>query len=265
MTILPLSRQDLSLLGDLQPEGWPDILPFLDFYTQSAFCFPLKVMIDNRITAMGTGIVHGQTGWLGHIIVSPAYRNRGIGKAVTQALIDVLQAQRCTTLYLVATDLGAPVYAKAGFETETEYLFFKDVVTETDPVDRHIVPFAGEHEAQIVALDRHISGEDRTMELSRGFEGCQVYLAGSTLEGFYLPGLGEGLIVAATPTAGVALMKLRLSAFNHAAFPVDNVQATQYLYALGHKEIRRAKRMRLGEERPWHPAGLYNRIAGNIG
>jgi len=265
MTILPFSSQDLTAVPGLQPEGWPDIMPFMDFYTQSNFCFPYKAMIDERIAGIGTGIVHGETGWLGHIIVSPAHRNQGIGKAITQTLIDVLHDKGCGTLYLVATDLGAPVYAGAGFETETEYLFFKDIALENEQPDEHVMPYRPGHFAAISALDRVLSGEDRIVEVERCLEGGQVYEVRGVPEGFYLPALGEGLIMAATPAAGIALMKLRLRTHNNAVFPIDNIAARQYLYARGYKEFRKAKRMRLGERRSWQPAGLYNRIAGNIG
>jgi len=265
MTILPLSRQDLGALGDLQPEGWPDILPFIDFYTQSSFCFPHKVMIDNRIAGIGTGIVHGRTGWLGHIIVSPDFRNRGIGRAITQTLTDTLYARGCTTLCLVATDLGAPVYARVGFEVETEYLFFKDILPEPSVPDEYIVPYRGGYLSQLAALDRLVSGEDRMMEIERSLEECRLYRVGDTLEGFYLPSLGEGLIIAATPAAGLALTKLRLSNHSTAAFPVDNLNAAQFLHAKGYKEFRTAKRMRLGEKLHWQPENLYSRIGGNIG
>jgi GNAT superfamily N-acetyltransferase len=265
MTILPLSHRDLGALGELQPEGWPDILPFMDFYTQSLFCFPHKVVIDNRIAGIGTGIVHGQTGWLGHIIVSPKHRNQGLGRIITQTLIDTLHNKGCTTLYLVATVFGESVYLKTGFETETEYLFFKDISRHQHLPDDQIVTFRSEHLGQLAVLDRELSGEERMMEIERCVEDGYVYLAGRTLEGFYLPALGEGLIVAATPTAGLALMKLRLSNHDNAVFPVDNLHASQHLYTQGYKEFRRARRMRLGEKRPWQPAALYNRIAGNIG
>jgi GNAT superfamily N-acetyltransferase len=266
MNILPLSPHDVPVLAALQPAGWPDILPALEFYTQSSFCFPLKAVVDNRIAGIGTGIVHGDTGWLGHIIVHPGYRNQGVGGAVTQAVMTTLQAKGCTTLYLVATDLGAPVYAKAGFETEAQYLFFKDIAPADDRyANEYTTPFCVEHKRHLAELDRLVSGEDRMVQLERCLEGCQVYQRGNAPEGFYLPALGEGLIVAATPAAGTALMKLRLATHSQAAFPEDNVVASRMLYDQGYKEFRTAKRMRLGKKRSWQPENLYNRIAGNIG
>jgi len=265
MTILPLLRQDLDSVSSLQPEGWPDILPFMDHYTQSSYCIPYKVVMAGHMVGIGTGIVHGAVGWLGHIIVSPTSRNQGIGRMITQTLVDALQGQGCTTLYLVATDLGAPVYAKLGFETETEYLFFKDIVPDLLRPDPHVVNYRPEHFAQIVALDRRVSGEDRMIELEPHLQDGLIYEVGDTVEGVYLPTLGEGMIVAITPSAGIGLTKRRRALSSSVVFPIDNVHATQYWYSLGYKECRRAKRMRLGKARPWQPENLYGRIAGNIG
>ena len=63
--------------------------------------------------------------WLAHINVQPGNRNHGLGKLITQFLVDEAQAKNCDTIYLIATDLCEPVYKKVGFETETDYLFLK--------------------------------------------------------------------------------------------------------------------------------------------
>lgn len=265
MDIIALTRNDLVHIPELQPPDWSDILPFIDFYTRSACCFPFKAVIDGRMAGIGTAIAHGETGWLGHIIVHPGFRNRGIGGAITQHLVDVLHARGCATLYLVATDLGAPVYERAGFETETEYLFFKEIKPGRKPAAGLIVPFRKEHWRPLIEMDRQVSGEDRTVHIASCLDDAQVYMQGDRLEGFYLPALGDGLIVAATSQAGLACMDLRLQAKDSAIFPADNTAAARFLQAQGYTVHRRARRMRLGATRPWQPEALYNRIGGNLG
>ena len=92
-----------------------------------------------------------------------------------------------------------------------------------------------------------------------------VYQQNNIVEGFYLQGFGEGLIIANTSTAGNELMKFRLATKEHAAFPVDNIVATEFMHQNNFKEFRRAKRMRLGAKRALQPTGIYNRIGGNLG
>jgi len=101
----PLELPDLELITALQPPDWPNIIPSIEFYIISTFCFPIKLIIDNKIVGIGTTIIHNDIAWLAHIIVHPEHRNQGIGKIITQTLVDSLQT-KCDTIYLIATDLG---------------------------------------------------------------------------------------------------------------------------------------------------------------
>lgn len=97
--------------------------------------------------------------------------------------------------------------------------------------------------------------------LSSGY----VYLEENKVMGYYLPGLGDGLIIASTKEAGQELMRMRLTTKDFAVFPTDNLPATEFMQLQHFKEIRRQKRMRLGKQRNWEPAMIYNRIGGNLG
>ena len=123
MNILTLENGDLNFIAELQPLGWQDIVPTIDFYTKSHFCLPIKVTIDKKIVAIGTAIVHNDIAWLAHIIVHPDNRNQGIGNLITKTLVENLESKRCDTIYLIATALGEPVYKKLGFETETDMYY----------------------------------------------------------------------------------------------------------------------------------------------
>lgn len=85
------------------------------------------------------------------------------------------------------------------------------------------------------------------------------------ISGYYLPELGEGLIVADNREAGIELMKLKYSISNKGTLPVENREGIAFLKENGFVETRRAKRMILGKEFLWHPDKIYNRIAGNLG
>jgi len=82
--IQTLEHKEIVLLTDLQPPEWQDIVPTFDYYTKAAFCFPIKVTIDNKIVGIGTTIIHNDIAWLAHIIVHPDKRNKGIGQLITQ-------------------------------------------------------------------------------------------------------------------------------------------------------------------------------------
>jgi hypothetical protein len=181
-------------------------------------------------------------------------------------LVDSSRAKSCDTIYLIATESGEPVYKKIGFETETEYVFFEDIRPNGSwTASKNIVAFTNDFKTQIGNLDKRVSGEDRLMHLEQYLDESFVFQTDNIVEGFYLPAFGEGLAVANTTLAGYELMKLRLATREHAAFPVDNVSASQFMHRNNFKEFRTAKRMRLGAKRAWQPSKVYNRIGGNLG
>jgi GNAT superfamily N-acetyltransferase len=266
MDIQPLEHNDINVLTDLTPDGWQNIVPIFDFYTKSNFCFPIKVVQSNKIIGIGTTIIHNDIAWLAHIIVHPDRRNQGIGQLITQTLVDSVKAKSCDTIHLIATDLGAPVYEKLGFVTETEYIFFKDIRPHQSwAISKNIIPFADNFRKQVESLDHYVSLENRMLQVEQHLKNGFVYLQNNNVEGYYLPTFGEGLIVADTASAGVELIKLRLTSKENAAFPIDNSNAAGFFHQHNFKEFKTAKRMRLGQKKNWQPTKIYNRIGGNFG
>lgn len=266
MKLLPFEHSDQHVITELQPEGWPDIRPTIEFYTGSAFCFPFKIATGQKITGIGTVIIHHDVAWLAHIIVHRNKRRGGIGQFITQKLIEHAKVKNCDTVYLIATDLGEPVYKKAGFETETEYVFFKDMQFDRKQVeDANIVAYSADLKIQISNMDQQVSGENRLLHLEPHLSDSLVYAREGIVQGFYLPTFGEGFIAAQTEEAGLALMQLRMSTKVNVSFPADNKAAAAYMQRNNFKPYKTAKRMRLGPERKWHPGNIYNRAGGNLG
>ena len=266
MNIHALEHSDKNLVADLQPEGWNEFMPNIEFYMSSGFCFPIKLTIDKKIVGIGTTIIHDTVAWLAAIIVHPDYRNRGLGKLITKTLIDSLKPKGCNTIYLIATDLGEPVYNKLGFETETGYICFKEIkATSGWNISEHIVPFTDDFKTQLATIDRKATGEDRMMHLESHLARGYLYIQNNIVEGFCLPTIGEGLIAAKTTSAGDELMKLRLSTKENAIFPRDNLNASEFMHQNNFKEHKAIKRMRLGKKVDWQPKNIYNRVGGNLG
>jgi GNAT superfamily N-acetyltransferase len=265
LQIESLTSDDLGAVVNLQPEGWSDILPSIQFYCNSDFCFPLKATLDNKLVGIGTAITHGYTAWLAHIIVDKGYRNSGIGTAITQALINFVQRTPCQSILLIATALGEPVYKKAGFETETEYLFFEKETFQTEAPTNLVTSFEKKYESNLFELDCSVSGEDRRRLFADHLVNAQLFIEDRILKGFYLPTLGDGLIIADTPEAGLELMKMRSAVHQKFCFPIENQRAINYLNQQGFREFRRASRMILGKGFSWKPSKIYSRIGGNLG
>ncbi len=267
MQVLPFEANDMESLIELQPEGWDNIkIPFQYYLTHRQFCTPLKFVLDKRIAGTGTCIFHKDVAWLAHIIVHRDFRNRGFGTFITKTLVNRVRLYPYKTISLIATDLGEPVYKKTGFETDTEYYFLKNenqLIHDMESTD--ILRFEPRFLNEILELDKMVSGEDRSMRLLEYKNDFVVFCPHGTVEGFFLPSLGDGLIVATNTEAGIELMKHRNKTKNIATLPVDNNVAVEFLLQNNFKHYRTAKRMTLGHKRKWIPQMLFNRVSGQIG
>lgn len=263
---IPISHADTLHLSALQPEGWSAIDIVYKNYVENDHCYPIKLEEKGQIVGIGTAIIHDGTAWLGHIIVHPEKRNKGLGNVIVRELITIVTAKNCKTIYLLATELGAPVYEKVGFVTETEYLVYKDLNFKNNTVaPPFILPFENHFKQQILALDRETTNENRTILLEKNLHDSMVYLEAESVTGYYLPTLGDGLIIAKTPAAGFALIALHLRKQDRLIFPQDNIQLRNFLSNNGYLATSSIKRMRLGASRPLKMEHIYNRIGGNLG
>ncbi len=266
MVIQPFLHTDLLSLSALQPTDWPDISPHFRWYVEDSFCHPIKVVVKNQIAAVGAAIIHGDTAWLGHIIVHEAYRRQGIGGEVTQHLVTSARLHGCETIRLIATELGAPVYEKIGFDTETQYLFYKDVQLASSP-ERHLVlsAYTDADRDAVAEMDFLSVGENRMIHLEPHLKRGVLAQGKHRMEGFYLPTAGEGLIIADTASAGLALLQYHLGSHNKVMFPKENNAATGFLAHHGYRSPNTVKRMVLGKLKATNLANIYNRIGGNLG
>jgi GNAT superfamily N-acetyltransferase len=261
-----ITYQDLALLGPLQPADWGDIVPAFRFYLESPFCFPVKTTVDDAIAGIGAAIILEGTAWLAHIIVSPDHRKQGIGSAVTGHLLDITREQRCKTVSLIATELGYPIYKKAGFAEQDDYVFFKrETPLENGRLTEDMSYYREGFKTGMLKLDRAFSGESRAKLLEPKLEHSLVHQNGGKVDGFYLPGLGEGLIIAANVRAGLELLRLKLSLTNKNVLPASNKEGMALMLENGFLETKRAKRMVWGPGFAWHPEKMFGRIAGNLG
>ena len=243
MIIAPITGVDLQCISDLRPDGWNDPVPFFKFYLDNSFCHPIKVISDNRIVGIGSGNSFGNTAWLAHIIVIPEFRRKGIGSLIVNYLCNYLKKNGVVTISLIATELGFPVYQKAGFVEQTEYVSFGRAEALTNHISKEILNFSNQDVDELIYLDQKISGEARSVLIKEKLLNSYVFKRNNRILGFYLPELGEGLIIADDIEAGIELMKLRYQKLTKGALPVDNLAGIKFFIDNGFKETKRAKRM----------------------
>lgn len=70
---------------------------------------------SGRAIGVGFGLAFRQSAWIGHLVVRPEARGLGVGKALFDEILRHLVDSGKWPIYLVATEMGAPLYAKFGF------------------------------------------------------------------------------------------------------------------------------------------------------
>jgi GNAT superfamily N-acetyltransferase len=267
MQIETITGNDLERLRPLQPEGWSDIIPDLAFYITSEFCNPIKMVVGERIAGIGASIQFNRTAWLAHIIVDQAFRNRGIGFRIVEKLLEDLKKTGMDTCLLTATELGQPVYIRAGFRNVAEYIFLhREKPWQEVPVSPYIVDFREENRNDIYEMDLQATGENREPLLSPFLKDARIYVRNNTMLGYLIPGLREGLIIAENDEAGFALMNVKFAVADKAALPAHNKAGVDFLLKRGFADSgKKGTRMILGKDIPWKPEMIYSRIGGNVG
>lgn len=261
----PITETDLPQIKLLQPEFWNDIIPAFQWYLTLDFCYLTKVILDNEVVGTGVALVHENSVWLANIIVSKNHRNKGIGAAITEHLLAYAKALR-PNVYLIATKLGRPVYTHYGFKEDQGYVFFKPHKISL-PVSENIIPYEAKYKQAILDLDTEVTGEYRQQMLLKRLPEAMIYVSNNQFQGFCIPGLGEGLTLATTPEAGLALLTMRLQEEKGACLPIANQVAIDFLLAQGF-EINDnvwAVKMYLNREPVWKPTMQYGRVGGNLG
>ena len=267
MKIDKITHVDLEQIRDLQPDGWKDISRVFRFYVNNFFCNPVKVTIKNKIIGLGNSIIFSNTAWIAHIIVKKEYRNKGIGFQIVNYLIKTVEEKSIESVLLIATELGEPVYKKAGFRIISDYIRLdREHLWIKNPVAKNIVPYTNNFYSEIINFDKMISGEDREPLIRLYLKNGLIYLDKNKLRGFYLPDLGEGPVFADNAEAGRELMKVKYSKTDNAVIPAENIAGIDFLKQNGFKITGiKGKRMILGKDILWKPGCFYSRIGGNYG
>ncbi|MDA3891668.1 MAG: GNAT family N-acetyltransferase [Salinivirgaceae bacterium] len=262
-----ITPNDLTKIKSLQPEGWSDILIDFKLYTESDFCIPLKVEIDNDIAGVGSAILFQNTCWIAHIIVAHNHRRKGIGNAIVDQLIKHAKSKGIFTCLLSATEMGASVYERLGFKNISPYAYLKkDKEFQEFKQSANIKPFSINHIKPLLALDLKATAENREALLKLRLNNALVYLDKNQVKGYFLPNLGEGVIIAEDKITGEELMKVKYNTTDKAVLPLENKAGIKYLTQNGFVEIpSRGTRMVYGINVEWQPKMIFSRLGPNFG
>jgi ribosomal protein S18 acetylase RimI-like enzyme len=214
------------------------------------------------LVGVAAGAVFGATGWVGGVAVVPTHRRAGLGGALTEAIVDFLEATGVATVLLHATALGRPVYERLGFVAETAYLTLAGPTLPRAARELPVRAGRAADLAAVLALDLAATGEDRRRLLAALWPAGGLVAGDGEPLGYHLPSPWRpgGAIVAADPGAGLALLEaVRAAPGDDVAIsvPAANPAAVRFLEAAGFSERYRTVRMHLGPRVAWDPAALF--------
>jgi ribosomal protein S18 acetylase RimI-like enzyme len=279
MTAADVEPAVASILAD----DWGDRRSWFEFALANPACQAF-VAEDREGRVVGTGVltVHGSVGWIGTIWVARSNRRRGIGLALTEATLEAADDAACTTLVLVATDSGRPLYERLGFEVQTWYRTMEapggighrdGPDADLDDAATRIRSFRAGDLPAVIDLDRAATGEDRSASLGllASPDGSRVLERDGVIVGFLIRApWGGGATVA--PLVGDALelieARRRMTAPDRrmrCGILIENEAGAEALEARGWVEAWRAPRLIRGAALDWRPEQIWGQFNHAMG
>ncbi|HET9085167.1 MAG TPA: GNAT family N-acetyltransferase [Candidatus Limnocylindrales bacterium] len=273
----PMTLDDIDpAVTAILADDWGDRRAWFEFTLRNDACHSMVADIDGEVVGTGVATVNGPVAWVGTIWVARDHRRRGLGRALTDAVVDIATANGARTLLLVATDRGRPLYERSGFEVQTWYRTFEapglgggDAATGTG-----IRAFRAADVDAIAALDHVATGEDRrsVLEELATPAGTRVLdTGGGELGGFVIRApWGGGATVAPRLDDALSIVEARRRASTpdkrvRCGILLENGPGAEALERAGWTEAWRAPRLVRGAPLTWHPDQIWGQFNHAMG
>lgn len=259
MEIRTIQDGEIDGAQSLIPERWnADIRHLVMRHRGSPSFYPLIAIDNSTVMAYGQAFVFDKTAWLGNIIVESGYRRKGIGQALTQELVRYSFEKRVSTIHLAATEMGEPMYRKLGFMTDTLFLHYNG--SSKGQVCRHIRPMSSADRDTVLDISYRVTGEARDSLLLEHLAEGHVYYRGGEITGFFLPGFGNGMVLALDDEAGRELLRFKhRDPLASSVLSEENEAGIDFLESMKLSGRKASTRMYLGEYTPWYPERTFSR------
>lgn len=290
--IRELTRDDLAFAHALRGQvGWNQTYADWERFLacQPDGCFIAEA--GGRPVGTATTTIYGpELAWIGMVLVDPAHRRCGFGRALLLHCLSFLEQRGVTGIKLDATPAGKQVYDALGFVDEWTLTRWRrpateGLVSQASPagalttVPCRTVPLTAPFDARLAALDREAFGIDRTAVRERLHQqSAGVAVLGANLStdelgyGLRRPGANAtylGPLVASTPTPALAIAEHLLQDLAGPVIwdiPDAQAEARDFASARGFVPERRLTRMVRGTNTcPGRPAMIFGLAGPEIG
>jgi predicted N-acetyltransferase YhbS len=269
-TIRAMTPVDAGPTADaIERAGWGARHVKMAFVARHPECRPFVADMDGTIVGSGVTTVNGPVAWIGTIWVDPAWRGRGLGKALTLTTIEAAEAAGCQTLVLVATDAGRPLYERLGFEIQAHYRTMEAPGLADAHADARVRAYRADDLASMSALDATATGEDRA-HLLRAFAAPEttkcIERADGTVGGFVLRApWGGGATIVPDPDDALTLLHARRVASTpekrvRAGILDTNDGGRERLLGAGWTDAWSAPRLVRGDMPAWNPNQIWGQF-----
>jgi len=269
VTIIPFTRRHQAFVSDLIPGDWKfNFDRFILSHRTGKYFKGFIINYYNINAGFGNILIFGNIAWVGNIVIKKSFRGIGLGTILLEHIIKSGKHQGVKTFNLVSTANGKSLYQKFGFESLINYSFYKSsAAVKMLEVSNAISKASLNDFKSISGIDLLITGEVRIDFLKKYLAGTKVfYNVEGRLTGFLIENLGDGLILAIEPTAGLELLNFLVGRMNNRiVIPETNMLAREFLETSGYEYYMYATRMRLGERYIWKPQCVFSRGSGYCG
>ena len=170
MSARDMTLDDVKLAVELiSREGWGhtriDLERILSLSPDSNFVWESNGVSRGFVTS----VVYENTAMVAHVLVSKESRGRQIGKNLFETLLEKLDSDGIRSVILFATEDGAKLYRKFGFETTNEMssvgLYVREV--EMRSLECACARVEADDIGELVEMDRLTFGDDRHEMIER--------------------------------------------------------------------------------------------------
>jgi ribosomal protein S18 acetylase RimI-like enzyme len=275
--IRPMTAADVEPAADVLLRGdFGDRRGFFAWSMTQPTIAPFVAEAEGRIVGTGVASVHGPGGWVGVIFVDPSRRGAGLGRRITETVVDHLEAQGVRSMVLIASPMGRPLYERLGFRVfERQVRFTIDgLPPEMAPADPRVRAFEPADLEAVLRLDREATGEDRAAVIRELVTPETAFVAigdAGDVRGYLAraPWRG-GAVVAPDPEDALRLLERRryatgVSGKAGAGVLSCNEAGRARLRDAGWTEELGGVRMLRGDSLDWNPNAIYGQFNGALG
>lgn len=239
-------------------EGWVVDCRELAFLRGACPQGCLTALVAGEPAGYITALRYARSAWIGNLLVAPQQRRQGVGRALMAAVLQRLDDSGCPTVWLTASNDGAPLYRSLGFVAIDTVCRWRISGTLTAPAPEAVDLESAQQ------LDRMGWGDSRQL-LFAGGEQEAGWLFGSDAFLRCLPA-GEGLLFGPwggnTATGAGRLLEQIMARVSgagviHVDAPTMNPAAGRLLSGCGFREQGGTLLMYRGQRPAYRPELIY--------